>query len=384
MTMRIGIAIDMGSVRAVGVSGGRVLWAREYERGEESLAVTLRRATWPNGPSHSGVLKPRVIVAVGPARSQTKILCGLPAVSDSRVLTRIVRENDSKFFLRNGSALSTTGVRVIEPGSAWAAAVDAPLAREIAEACRTAGVRLQAIVTSAAALKYALPGGRAVLRDGDVRSEVVMSCGELASVRRLPSGTGSTRECDAHLVVALAKLGNGAGRFADAYGAAMFSASDPLALRTASVGAVGARSAPRWRVLAAALAFVLAPAAAMLAPGLAAGRTEARAANRLASLAGKQRAAAALARELERITVQLEELASFNASRTSAVILLSGITAALPLDAAVVAFRVDSAQGTIVVVAPRGAAVLGVLERVPGIATPEIVGPVTREALGGR
>jgi hypothetical protein len=88
--------------------------------------------------------------------------------------------------------------------------------------------------------------------------------------------------------------------------------------------------------------------------------------------------------ELRRVTAALDEVAAFDASRRPATTLLAELTRALPDGAAMVALRIDSAGGSLVAVAPRAPAVLMPLERVPGIRAPEIVGPVTREVLGGR
>jgi hypothetical protein len=98
----------------------------------------------------------------------------------------------------------------------------------------------------------------------------------------------------------------------------------------------------------------------------------------------RRRAASDTERELERVTQALAEAAAFDADRYSPTLLLADLTAALPQGSAVVAFTADTANGSVVALAPRAAAVVQPLEKVPGIVAPEIVGPVTREALAGR
>ncbi|MGH7719649.1 MAG: hypothetical protein ACREON_12500, partial [Gemmatimonadaceae bacterium] len=62
-------------------------------------------------------------------------------------------------------------------------------------------------------------------------------------------------------------------------------------------------------------------------------------------------------------------------------LLMADLTRALPEGSALVAFRSDSAAGSIVALAPRAAAVLTAMEHVPGVVGPEIFGPVTREVV---
>jgi hypothetical protein len=67
------------------------------------------------------------------------------------------------------------------------------------------------------------------------------------------------------------------------------------------------------------------------------------------------------------------------------VLLLAEITRSLPDSSSLVAFQVDSTGlGSVVAVSPHAAAVVDAVERTPGLASPQIVGPVTRERVGGR
>lgn len=80
----------------------------------------------------------------------------------------------------------------------------------------------------------------------------------------------------------------------------------------------------------------------------------------------------------------LDDAEAFEASRRSTTTLLADLTRALPKEAALVAFRIDTAGGTLVALGTRAAQVMTALEAVKEIASPEIVGPVTRETMGGR
>jgi hypothetical protein len=121
-----------------------------------------------------------------------------------------------------------------------------------------------------------------------------------------------------------------------------------------------------------------------MAPAVRAMGAEDRAVARIAAVQDRRRAASDTERELARITGALAEAAAFDSARYSPTLLLADLTAALPTGSAVVAFRVDTASGSVVALAPRAAAVVQPLERLPGLVSPEIVGPVTRETVAGR
>lgn len=375
--MRIGIAVGSDRIRAVAVRGGRVVAATEAEIGpgeglddavgEILASVPVRR-----------FLRPRVTVALGPSRAQTRRLTGLPPLDDRRVLAQLIREGSSKFFLRNGHPLLTTGVRVEEPGTVWAAALDEPAARAAEAGCRAAGLAVDAFVPSVVALARALEDGRHVWADGAAAAEVEIAGGALTGVRRVASTDGEARP-----VAALAVLGEHAWRFADAYGAALLPAAEPLAVRRGE-GGRRREDVPPWRLALAGTAAVLALSGAAVAPAWRAMQAEDAAAARLATIQGKRRAAADAERELQRVTAALREVAAFDSLRRSPLLALADLARALPEGSALVSVRADSAGGSIVALAPRAAAVLVPLEKVPEIGAAEIVGPVTSELAAGR
>ncbi len=381
MRTMLGIAIAHDRVRAVALRAGSVAWAAEVEvdspdRMADAVAELLSAVPFRR------MRRPPVALAIGPACAQTRVIGGLPPLKDVRVLSRMVREGSGRFFLRNGIPLLTSGVRVIEPGRVWAAAFDEPVVDAVLAGCRATRFRVRGVAPSVAVLGAALEGDCIVWADGPVHAEVEFANGDIVAVRRWPQPTEEGVE-PLRPREALAKLGDRAWRFADAYGAAVCAADLPLALRPGRAVA-GPAVAPHWRLAAAATAAAAAAAAALTGPGLVAQRSARESAARLAELAEARNAAIVAEAQLERFNTVLDEVAAFDAERRSITLLLAEITRALPDGNALVAFRVDSAGGTVVAVSPRAAGVVAALEKVPGIASPRIVGPVTRERVGAR
>ena len=381
MSSSIGVAIGAATVRAVVLRGGRVVAASEAQLAAgdslaEAVAELLATAPLPRWP------RPAVTVALGPTRAQVRRVSGLPPLTDPRALAGILREGAGRFFLRNGVAPVTTGVRVEGPGTVWCGALDADAVRAAEEGCRRAGFRLAAVVPAVVVLGAALTGERVLWRDGAVAAEVELEDGQMLSVRRLAGAAALADEPGPRPVAALALVGEEAGRFADAYGAALVGRAEPLALRPGGRGSDA--PVPGWRLgvagaaLAAALAFALvAPAWRALAAGEAASA-------RMGALGARRGEAATARRDLERVDAAFAEIGAFSASRSSPTLLLSAVTRALPQGSALVSLHVDTAGGTLVALAPRASPVLSALERVPGVTAPEITGPVTREAAAGR
>ena len=380
MSVRLGIAVGADRVRAVALDGGRVVAASETELGPgdslgAAVAAMLAEAPLPRFP------RPRATVALGPALAQTRRISGLPPLDDPRMLAQVVREGAGKFFLRNGAPLATTGVRVLEPGTVWAAALDERTVHAVEAACRRAGVRVDRFVPAVAVLGRGLAADAVLWPDGDAVADVrIAADGDLLSVRRIARAQAPAAE-PPPAAAALARLGEDAWRYADAYGAAMLPAWEPLVLRTAGT-APG--DVPRWRIGMAAAALACAAAFAAVAPALRAMAAEDRAVARIAEVQDRRRAAQGTADELERVTGALAEASAFGHGRWSPLLLLADVTAALPPGSALVAFHADTVSGSVVALAPRASAVVQPLERVPGIVAPEIVGPVTRETVAGR
>jgi hypothetical protein len=378
MSTVIGLAVASDELRALLVRDGVVHWAGCAGRKDDTalsvqVAALLAQAPvrrWP---------RPRVMSAVGPSAAQMKRLQGLPPVTDPAALARIVREGAGRFFLRNGIPLDTSGARVTEPGAAWAAAFERPVVSQIELGCKAARFRLRAIVPTVAALANVFGTVRGVWRDGEARAEFEAAGGVLLAVRRLADGAGN--DAPLSTPASLASLGADGWRFADAYGAALTPESEPVAIRP--LGTDGA-AVSRRRITTAAAACAVAGALALFAPGIVATVDHARVSRELATLGPHARDAAAIAQELRRVSRALSEVNAFAASRRAPTELLAGLARRLPAGTALITLRVDSAGGTLVLLAPRAARAIAALDSVPGIDSPEVVGPVTREVSGTR
>jgi hypothetical protein len=379
MSVSLGIAVGAERIRAVVLNGGRITAATEaqVEPGgslADAVAELLAGAPLPRFP------RPRVAVAFGPSLAQTRRIAGLPPLDDGKLLAQVVREGAGKFFLATGAPLATTGVRRVEPGTVWAAALDERAVRQVEAGCRSAGLRAGRFVPAVAVLGRGLGGDTLLWRDGGVVSEVALEDGEMRSVRRVAAPAGDAQPPE--MVPALARLGPEGWRFADAYGAASLPEYEPMVLR--GTGATAAGDVPPWRLALAGAGVGAALLFAALAPALRAMDAEDGATARIAAVQDRRRAASDTERELGRISAALAEAAAFDAVRYSPTLLLADLTAALPAGTAVIAFRADTASGSVVALGARAATVVQPLEGIPGIVSPEIVGPVTREVIGGR
>jgi hypothetical protein len=337
MRLVVGLLVEYDQLRAVGVRGMRVLWGVNGALDSDTplgAALTNFLETLPLGR----FARPRVTVALGSSFAQTKRLAGLPPLGDERALARAVAEHAARFFLRNGIPLVTTSVRLDTDGKPWGAALQKPTVDTIVAACRGSRVRLVGVVPAADVCRSAL----------DV-SEV------------------------------LAPLGPDAASFTTAYGAAV--TANALMWRAASVAE---ESAPRWRMVTAVSAAVLCFVAWAIAPVIAARVAERRAIAHQAHIATRTQAEHREARELGLVTYALDEVSAFDRGRRPVTLIMASLARVLPEGGVLLVFHIDSAGGSIVALAPRAGALLGQLEHVPGLAAPEISGPVTRETTGGR
>lgn len=363
-------------------------WLRTHNTG--------RRHRWPG---------PRVVVALSPRFAQIKRLTGLPPVADTSVVAAMVREGAHRFFLVNGCERITGGIRIDADGGVWAAAYESAVVASVQMACRAAGWRLHQVVPVAAVLPHVCSGERIRWDDGAWSIELTVAAGELVAIRRSPSGgiaawvgaaaAGTTvasssngngaRDSASTPIPGLAHFGNEGSRFTAAYAAAAAPTPQPVGLSPARV--VGqryetGRPLPLRRLAVAGVTALLAIAAAAAVPGVLAQREAARASAELEALAPERARAADVERELRRVTGALGDADEFLRTRRTMTGLLAAFTDALPEGTALVALRVDSAGGTAVVLGRRATALAGALEQVPWIASPELVGPVTREVLG--
>ncbi|HEX8717748.1 MAG TPA: hypothetical protein VF722_12305 [Gemmatimonadaceae bacterium] len=378
---RLGLGVSSMRVSAVVMDRERIIWAANHVREEATpLRETIRAllAEYPGKGFAHRWARPRVTVAIGAAAAQLKRVSG---ISDAASSEGLPRDHLSRFFLVNGVPVSPSGIRWVDAHTGWVAAVDAPVITEVRDGCRDGHWRLHGVVPTAVALERAVEESRFAVADGDIVTDISFAGGRLDSARRIMrSGGADLRQ--PRLVSALRALGESGSVVADAFGAAHIAKDEPLAI---SDDAGAARAAPsRARTLRAGSACVLAIIMATFAPAFLAARQGAAARVRLVALGPQLRATLDSQRLLARTTAALASFTAFEQSRQPVTILLSDITRALPAESALLEFQVDSSgAGTLVALAPRAAQVVGALERVPGVTSPAIVGPVTQDAVGG-
>lgn len=120
------------------------------------------------------------------------------------------------------------------------------------------------------------------------------------------------------------------------------------------------------------------------APVVAARADATRSAARLRLLSADYAAALEARRRIIRAEDALNDIAVFQQIPATGTRVIATVNRALPDDAALIAFSMDSSSGSVVAVAERIVAVVGALEDADGIASAELTGPITRERLGER
>lgn len=377
---RLGLGIGGRRVSAVLIDGDTVRWAAARPRTEdEPLAHTIGAllAACPR----SRLRPPIVVAAVGPAAAQLKLVTDLPPLAQRTALAAVVREHASRFFLKNGIPLLFSEVRTISPTSVWIASFEEPVVRDAIVACNDAGLTLRMVTPAAIALRLATTESAILWNDDDVDLVISYVDGIPAIARSAPS-TERPHALPRFLPAFAALIGREA-ELMDAAGAARVPRMEPIALR--GQGLRLTKEPTRRRLAVSGAVCVAAIVSVLLVPAIASWHVTRQAHVLDAAVQRQVRGAERDARELASVTSALGALAAFTQSRRSLTLLLAQLTRALPEGSALLAFQLDSAgTGSIVAVAPRAAAVVDAVERVPGFASPEIVGPVTREAAAGK
>jgi len=394
--------------------------------GSEAAATRARGADCGATKARQSAVVPRwrrvpVVVAFGAPHAQIKELTDLPPLRRARDVERLVVGNAGHFFRKNGVPLVSLGVRLVRPGTAWAAFVDASALAAAARGCRAADLRLQAALPAAVAVGHAVAGAAVWWRESEAaRAATVLTFDverTLTAMRRAVHGVDTSADVAGAADAAPASAGTdqdesdgleAAGLDAAAWGAACLVppsrirqfAFAPAGSRGSGAGLIrparalpavfdasatreAAAAHPRlaWvRTASAVGACMVAATWAAVAPVFAARRARQEAERQLAVLDPlRVRAAQADIDALARVSAPLAALDAFAQGRGSPARVLADLARELPRRAALVSFVVDTAGGTVVATAPRVAGVIAALERVPGITAVTIVGPILSE-----
>ncbi len=364
--------------------GQRAVWAGEMPlASNEELQTTISAllATAPR-PRWS---RPVVQAAIGPHGAQTKRLVGLPELADEHALAAIVREAMGTYFLKNGVPLLTTRVQFTGQGGALAAAIDRPCVDAIRAACKAQGWRLGPIVPTAVALTHALLESQFQWTDGSLTLELSRTApGRLDAVRTRPARPSDANP-PARLtpVPALASIGVNALSFADAFGATAIHAQEPLAIPP-DAPEYREGTWPRGILIRIGAILLLGLAAVGLSP-LGAKWAGTRARAHVSHLRpGRMQVIATSLGQLDRVSAILRQARAFADSRSSLSTLLGELGRSLPDHSAVLEFEWRDRRGEITVVTTNPTAVLAAVRRLPGVATVELLGSVSRQSVAGQ
>lgn len=380
MKVRLGLAIASDTIRAVVVNANEIVWHKEESIDDSSEgAISAKVAKVMRDAPVNRWRRPAVVAAVGPSLSQVRRIGGMPAITDPATLGKIVRENTSRFFLQADTRLLTSDIRLLEPGTVLAAAVNESTANAVASGCTAAGFRLAALVPAAVAIGSALEGDDLCWRDGPAAVRVQLHGGKLVALRPIRA---QMVVAELRCRPALAAIEGESWRFAAAYGAALFDVNDPLAIR-ADKGIVGVRRVPWWRIAAALTAAAVALASAASARGIAATRAREKAERARQAVGGDYAIALSQYAEAAHIKDIVDHIAAFEAGRVSATTLMGAFARRLPERTAITALHMDSIGGTIVVIGPSAADAIAALDAMPEVTNPKLVGPITLESMAG-
>ncbi len=141
------VDVEPTQLRATARRRGTLCWELMVEReaGESiasAIGALLARVPRPRWPLPT----PAVVVRVGAECVQVKRLRGLPDTQDARLLSAVLREGASRFFVGEPAALLTSDVRLREDGTVWAAAFRRALVAEIADRVRADGYAVVSVV----------------------------------------------------------------------------------------------------------------------------------------------------------------------------------------------------------------------------------------------
>ncbi|HVX41703.1 MAG TPA: hypothetical protein VHB25_19235 [Gemmatimonadaceae bacterium] len=376
MKERFGVHVDRERVRAVLVRHGAMVWHDEVRLASdesigEAVAGLLGRA--PARRAHSRIAG----IALGGSASRTRQLAGLPPLGSEQAVRALVRQNASAFFVHCWREVAVGAVERRSDGSCWATVYDAPLASEIAAAVRGRIVTAVAVTSAVVAVARLLPPGEHRCCVDSVPYRITtIDRGMIVALAPVVA-PGPDREPPS-LAVPHA-LPDGASEFAIAYGAALLATDRALAWRSPEHD-VRVHRRRRSGIAAAASFSALAFCWAYAAPGIHAEWLLRHDSSVATASHAPEVDAARTASELQRTSLQLSEVARFQASRGAVQALLGDLTRSLPESTAIVSLHIDSLSGTIMVLTPHVPDVLPQLVPLRRIVAPRLVGSITRES----
>lgn len=376
MIARLGVSIHATEICTVLVEGKSIRWHASIGRGASEPVADAITAVLSTLPKIVGIR--RATIAIGPNACHAKQLEGLPVVSDTAMLTRLVHENGAAFFLA-GDRLALSAVARFENGTSWAAAFDRETAVAAIDAVKKKGIASVRVSPSTVALASVVPAGVVEWTDGDCHTEISTSERGLVSVRRLSARTNTQLP---RFPEGLNQYGENSWAIAAAFGAATLPKSTPLVWRPAPDPARIARRS-RVRIAMSAVLFFGSALIASIAPGVRAAQTVRSTSAELKRVRASQIEFARLQGELRRTSLALERIDRFQAQRGRITLLLGALSVALPDSTGLVSLRVDSLEGSIVALTSHAADVLSQLATVNDVVAPRIVGSLTKETIGG-
>jgi hypothetical protein len=374
----LGVAVHRETMAAVLVRAGRVESVVERARDVtvrsaddlRSLLAMVPRRRWT---------RYRITIAAGLDIAQVRDLEGLPKSHDLALLSRIVRESTSSFFLDPHGDLCATGLVRASDGRLTGAAFARTVVAELASALRSMGFTRVRALPTAVALSLVLEQGTHVLVDGDTAVELTVARDDAVRSRRLHradavAGLRVAERFDEHSTRSAASLA--------ALGAAVAAWHSKLAWYP---GEPPARIARRARIrFVASIALVFAAAlSALLAPGVRAATFTRHASAELQHLERMHLDVQHAEAEVAATVARLQPIDELRAHRGMLTLLVGEIARALPESTAILTLRIDSLGGTLTVLATHATDVLPQLAELRNIASVRIVGPVTRETVAG-
>lgn len=379
---RLGLEIGSRAVRAVLVIRGRVVRTHTVTLADsDNTYDALCRVFGSIG--YTSWFGAKVFAAVGPSHSQVRRLVNLPPVRSPRVLHQVVNAGAARFFLKNGVPLLISSVGQMVDHEGWAAALDEPPLRAMADACRSHHLQLELAAPTIVALKRVSVGGRLVCEDDAGRIEAeVTSDGAILQVHRGVALSTAVAASLPRFDSALGVLGEDNAQYVCAYAVTLLDRAEPLAIHAAALDQLANVRVPVWRLLLAVTSLIFALLLLLTLPVMRANRAAARAAQRLAVINRQYRAARWTENELQRTTRGLQEIEGFQHDRRSVIESLCQLTSALPPETWLQSLRLDEKGGTLVALSPHAGSVPSELAKLRSITSLVIVGAVSPEQVG--